>query len=52
MKSALEAFSLTMAAGILDATSAEKAITEHHANFSAFLVGEYEWSREATGHYL
>lgn len=42
MKSALEAFSLTMAAGLLDATSAEKAITEHHANFSAFLVGEYD----------
>ena len=38
----LEAFSLTIAAGLVDGTSAEMAITEHRANFSAFLIGEYD----------
>ena len=31
-----------MAAGLVDGTSAEIATTEHRANCSAFLIGEYE----------
>lgn len=31
-----------MTAGLLDSASAEEAITEHRANFSAFLIAEYD----------
>ena len=38
----LEAFGLTMVAGLVDSTPAETSMAEHRSNFAAFLIAEHD----------